>query len=431
MSRTARSRSNVALDLIRPINPDVLFNLATQYVSNGNTVNGINPSDLNQGRTNDEKLAIHQPVLLQLATELGMSAAISGHENRRNQKPAMWDDSLPEWQSGFGINQNITSHGIKDICKNVDNPGKHLVQIGNSKFVIGNSGTSAINILQSSDGQTNYAINLQVLKALCFKNEDVQNLVYRINNSVDRLTVTGTANQPVVVMLPNQYATAGYLTRNGNQLTYAEIQNAVETNNASDIEFVALANPIVGRKISKTDFLNAVKNLMQNVKRDDGSTMWDNWLADSDESAVLAKIWNNVSVVQTRSNPESLHCFGWRCAVADTVIARGYGNTRDEQYITMLIGVRSGDSYTEADRSVIESAEQKIRDEKKAAANAEKAAKAQQRAKDKLERQAAQKAKAEAAEAAKAATQVVTATVVDETVNNAPVVTETPVASVN
>jgi membrane protein involved in colicin uptake len=97
----------------------------------------------------------------------------------------------------------------------------------------------------------------------------------------------------------------------------------------------------------------------------------------------------------------------------------------------MLIGVRSGDSYTEADRSVIESAEQKIRDEKKAAANAEKAAKAQQRAKDKLERQAAQKAKAEAAEAAKAATQVVTATVVDETVNNAPVVTETPVASVN
>ena len=130
---------------------------------------------------------------------------------------------------------------------------------------------------------------------------------------------------------------------------------------------------------------------MQNLISE-GVSLWDEWIAESTEETVFEKIWNNVSVVQTRSNPDSLHCFGFRCAAADTVIARGYGTNREDQLITMIVGIRCGDNYTAIDRNRIESEEQTVRDAAKAEVQKKKAA-------DKAVRQAERAAKKAAKQA--------------------------------
>jgi hypothetical protein len=302
--------------------------------------------------------AKHQPVLLAAAKSIGMTFAGLGQPSRRDVQPENWPAHLPGWKAGYTINQSLgRPQTAKDIRRCVEDD-RFIVKIGNSEYVIGDDGQSAIHVFHGSNGEGTYAFNVRAIKSLAFRGREAEiaNLVFQINSKIVVERWIGDRTKGAeLVFLPNMVATAGHLVRDGKELTPGQIVKAIESENTTGIRFKALSEPIVGSPVSKAALVAAVKKSMsaKATLDDANTTAWDRFCGGdgSNDEGKGDAVWYNASV-QTRNNPASLNCFGLRSAALHMPIVMT--GDRHTKHVTCIIGIRCGDEFARQGRETAE-----------------------------------------------------------------------------
>lgn len=390
MARTRKVKTGQdqpqVLPLMRPPNPDSVLEVARRFHADPNSVNFsdlknclLSAADwraistaydeaVEAGKTLPELPYYYNPAWFRIANRLGFNIAYQGKAAVNDKAPKHWPGSLPTWQPGMRVKASTNNH-VRDLRRNVegfeDGKSQFLVEFGRLCVVIGDNDNPAHLMLSGSKGESTYSAGLSVLKNLAFKEQEskLERLVFSINTQPQTLRMSGDGSKRggEVTVLPYESATAGYLQRDGRNMTYQQIRDAVESGETSGIKFVPLDAPIIGEtRVSQSQLVQGVKRKLSakgTVREGEEETAFERFETRKRRKGVSGerpetadKIWYNVREVMTRATANAIFAFGIRHGLTDMVPIRLWGEAADDRRVGFAIGLRSGEALTDADR---------------------------------------------------------------------------------
>lgn len=277
---------------------------------------------------------LYQPALMEATVGSKALMAVSGQVARAQEQPVEWKEHvLGKWSPGDRLMPGRMHHS-KDVRKLVAEKND-LVEVNGVEYVLG--------IFAIDSSRTgNYGTIMREGKRLAFEGLDgIDRLVGRINPDV---TTEALEDGGWIVWNKNQQVVWGTLNRNGSALTHDAIRE-----DASNVEFVALTDPIVGRNVSREALVERVRAVMsdKSTVNKDGLTEWDRFCgrkASNTEGKVSTgekKTWDNVGTL-CRLHPKVVFCFGFRAVqVGIPCFTRFQGDTLDaKEVLSFAIGQR-------------------------------------------------------------------------------------------
>lgn len=351
MARRKKERSDVQFDFRRPRRSSESI---MDFASDGKNPNKgrLSPQEyLAAWKAFKEDKAgcphIYQPLLVENAQRMGSKVATCG---RGKSQPSAWDEKqLGQWHSSQNKDGSLSKgdvleeprmHHLSDLRKVVDKDAL-MVFDGFGTFVVGTDTASAIHCIHSHK-TGNYAAVVTCLKRLAFDESQVANLVGRFNEDIVAEIVE---NGGFLTWNSYQVVTWGYLIRNDKQLSTAQIR---KIKNVDDVEFEPLDEPIVGNNVSQDELSQAVRELMLNITRPDGSNAWANFCGNDEGDwakhacSGYAKIRTNIGTL-CRNSPTVLNCFGLKnCQMGLPIFKRWVGDTAKDskEVVSMAVGMR-------------------------------------------------------------------------------------------
>lgn len=275
---------------------------------------------------------LYQPVIVEAAQKIGATVATCG---RSKSQPSNWNEKqLGPYSEGDVLGETRIHH-LTDIRK-MGEDGSISEFDGLGTFVVGTDTLSAIHAIHSHR-TGNYAVVVACLKQLAFDENQVANLVGRINDDVvDEIVEDGG----FLVWNPYQVITWGYLSRKGKRMSGSQIR---QMKNIDGVEFEPLAEPIVGRNVSQEELGTAVGEAMCNIRKADGHNAWMSFCGSmKDDAKGFAKMRTNVGTL-CRNSPAILNCFGLRnCQLGLPIFKLWEGDSASDsqEVVSIAIGMR-------------------------------------------------------------------------------------------
>lgn len=355
------------INLTRPWNVDAVFEFA-KSMDAGETPKihiGIMSQDahtaewnahyeaVEAGKKNPPPLSnLYQPPIMQYAKTVNALAAQKAQGKSTKSRPAQWNENkLGKWELGFGLG-DIRCHHAEDARKLVVNPDENLLTLGRlGQFVVGTTDTSAIHLIHASKTGCFGAIIAEGKKLAADGVKGLDNLVCTFNTKVVKETLKDGS---IIVWLPNQQVTWGYLVKGDRKMTCAQIRNLGD--DVTGVKFEPLPEAIRLNNVTVKAVFSAVKRTLSLVATKDeaGKTDWDRFTArkgrsGTKKSAEETAVATNAGTL-CRLSPKVLRCQGFKSLQLGMPIFHcfeGDSVEKAELVIGFAIGCRLPDDYAE------------------------------------------------------------------------------------
>lgn len=354
------------INLTRPWNVDAVFEFAksmdageTPKIHIGIMSQDAHPAEWNAhyeaveaGKKAPPLSNLYQPSIMQYAKTVNALAAQKAQGKSTKSRPAQWNENkLGKWELGFGLG-DIRCHHAEDARKLVVNPDENLLTVGRlGQFVVGTTDTSAIHLIHASKTGCFGAIIAEGKKLAAEGVKGLDNLVGRFNDKVVKETLEDGS---IIVWLPNQQVTWGYLVKGDRKMTCAQIRNLGD--DVTGVKFEPLPAVIRLNNVTVKAVFSSVKRTLSLVATKDeaGKTDWDRFTArkgrsGSKKSAEETAVATNAGTL-CRLSPKVLRCQGFKSLQLGMPIFHcfeGDSVEKAELVIGFAIGCRLPDDYAE------------------------------------------------------------------------------------